>query len=207
MRSLGVRPLSLAVLLAAATLFATGPAAAGVYESNGEIGLDFGGIQPDGGRDDLEENRIGFRGGYHLSDRFQLEGQLFGFDVEEGREQREVGAFLLNAVFNFHPSESVVPYVLIGVGGVDLDLGDDRHSHGHSRGHHDDDGEPAVQLAVGSRFFFGRGRTGVRLEASLLAFEDDLDRDRELVSLVAGLTWRLGKYRPSKVTVVGAPGR
>ena len=204
MSTAGIRPLCLAGLLAVVPVLAAAPAAAGVFEANGEIGFDLGGIQPDGGRDDHEESRIGIRGGYHLNDRFQLEGQLFGFESDEGRHRRTFGAALINAVFNFHPNDRTVPYLLVGVGAVDLDLDDDRHSHGHSD---DDEEQDALQLAVGSRFFFGQGRTGIRIEASLLAFEDDFGRDRELLSFVGGLTWRLGKYRPSKVTVVGQPGR
>ena len=63
-----------------------------------------------------------------------------------------MGAFLVNGVFNFHPSEIVVPYALVGVGRVAvLDL---RTS---SDSGFDEDG-PAFQVAGGVRLFFGKSK-------------------------------------------------
>ncbi len=195
-------------LLLLPALVAGSPAAAGVFEGNGEIGFDLGVADGDG--QDTNEGRFAIRGGYHLNDRFQLEAQIFGVNSDRF-DGEALGAAFANAVFNWHPNETIVPYVLAGVGVVSLGFDDHRH-HQHGRHHrhdyhsYDDDyeGRGAVQVGVGSRFFFGKGAaTAVRIEASLLAFEDNFERERDLLSLTVGLTWRLGKYRPPKVTVVG----
>ncbi len=195
------------------------PALAGVYAGNGEIGFDFGWVDPNGA-DYGDESRATFRGGYHFTDLFQLEGQLIGIGADGPDGVDALGGIFANAVFNFHPSETIVPYVLVGLGAVEMESFPYYHCHGdhgrschhgrrgdddHYRYHDDYEASGAVQVGIGSRFFFGSGRTAVRIEASMMAFEDDFDRDRELLSLSVGFTWRLGKSRPPKVTVPGGP--
>ena len=193
------------------------PASAGVFEGNGEIGFDFGWVDLEGRdyRGGAGQGRFTLRGGYHLNDHFQLEAQLIGTEFDGPGGGDSLGGIFANAVFNFHPGEVVVPYVLVGVGAVSLESafghGHDGHHHSlhsphspHSHSYDDEyEGSGALQLGVGSRFFFGPGRTAIRLEASVLAFEDEFDREHSLLSLSVGLTWRLGKYKPPKVTVVG----
>ncbi len=194
------------------------PAFGGVFEGNGEIGFDLGWVDLDGRNND-EEGRVTFRGGYHFTDYFQLEGQILGIGTGGPERVEALGGIFANAVFNWHAAETVVPYVLVGLGAVEMesfpysayhchDQGRTCHHshHGHDdrHGYYDDDqASGAVQVAVGSRFFFGRGRTAFRIEGSLLAFEDDFDRERELLSLSVGLTWRLGKYRGPAASVAG----
>jgi len=192
--------------------FLAAPASGGVSGGNGEIGFDLGWVHLDG-RDYGDEGRFTIRGGYHFNDWFQLEAQILGIGSDGPERVEALGGVLANAVFNFHPGETVVPYVLVGLGAVESEsypfsrchgghgraCRDDRHGY-----HHEDyQASGAVQLGVGSRFFFGQGRTAVRVEASLLAFEDDFDRGRELLSLAVGLTWRLGRQRPLAATVAG----
>ena len=199
---------------------AAGPAAGGVFEGNGEVGFDVGWVDLDG-RDGGDEGRVTIRGGYHLNDLFQLEGQLFAIGTAGPYNVDTVSGIFANAVFNFHPGETVIPYVLVGLGVVETESFLHFRCHGYPgrpgrpcygddhryRGHDDHEASGAIQVGAGARFFFGRSRTAVRLEASVMACEDDFDRDRELLSLSAGLTWRLGKRRPPKVTVAGGSDR
>ncbi len=190
------------------------PASAGVHAGNGEIGFDVGWVVIDGA-DYGDEGRSTFRGGYHFTDLFQLEGQLIGIGGSGPEGVEALGGIFANAVFNFHPSETIVPYVLVGLGAVEMESFPYYHCHGghgsschhghdgHHGFHDDYEASGALQLGVGSRFFFGSGRTAVRVEAAMMAFEDDFDRDRELLSLSVGFTWRLGRNRAPKVTVPG----
>ncbi len=193
------------------------PASGGVAGGNGEIGFDFGWAHLDG-RDHGDGGRFTFRGGYHFNDFFQLEAQILGIGADSRQDVEALGGVFTNAVFNWHPGETIVPYVLVGLGVMESEPLTYYQCHGGPGGHggsshrdhhgsyHDDDYEAsgAVQVGVGSRFFFGQGRTAVRVEASLLAFEDDFYRQRELVSLSVGLTWRLGKNRPRAGTTAGS---
>jgi len=168
------------------------PVDAGVGEGNGEIGFDFGFIDFDSNINAETGGRLTFRGGYHFSNLFQLEGMIITANVSDfGRPGYHVqntwlGAFLVNAVFNFHPSTNVVPYALAGVGRVavlDLSTG--------SGPNFDEDG-PAFQAAGGVRLFFGDSkRAAVRLELSLLG-ERTFDVQSIHTSLTVGFTWRLG---------------
>ncbi len=180
------------------------PAFGGVFERNGEVGFDIGWVDFNS-RGYGEEGRVSFRGGYHFTDLFQLEGQVIGIGKGGPDGVEALGGIFTNAVFNWHPAETVVPYVLVGLGMVEMERISYYHCHGgdgsschydrHRDGRYYEDYEPkgAVQVAGGSRFFFGRGRTAVRVEGSLMAFEDDFGRDRELLSFSVGLTWRLGR--------------
>lgn len=168
------------------------PVHAGVGEGNGEIGFDFGFIDFDSNINSETGGRLTFRGGYHFSDLFQLEGMIITANVSDfGRpgyhsQNTSMGAFLVNAVFNFHPSPNVVPYALAGVGRVGiLDLSTD------SGAKFDEDG-PAFQVAGGVRLFFGDSkRAAVRLELSFLG-ERTFDEESIHTSLMVGFTWRLG---------------
>ncbi len=209
-----------AVLFLFMTPLLTAPASAGVYAGNGEIGFDIGWVDLDGANYG-DQGRSTFRGGYHFTDLFQLEGQLIGIGTAGPEGVEALGGIFANAVFNFHPSETIVPYVLVGLGAVEMESfpyyhchgrhgSSCHHGHGSDHGHdshygyHDDyQASGALQVGVGSRFFFGSGRAAVRVEAAMMAFEDDFDRDRELLSLAVGFTWRLGRNRAPKVTVAG----
>lgn len=182
---------SLLLLLCLLVFFAC-PVDAGIGEGNGEIGFDFGFIDFDSNINSETGGRLTFRGGYHFSDLFQLEGMIIAANVSDfGRhgyylQNTSMGAFLVNAVFNFHPSPNVVPYVLAGVGRVGiLDL-----STGTAAGF-DEDG-PAIQAAGGVRLFFGDSkRAAVRIELSFLG-DRTFDEDSVHTSLTVGFTWRLG---------------
>jgi len=167
------------------------PAEAGVGQGNGEIGFEFGLMEFDSNTNAETGGRFSIRGGYHFTDLFQLEGEILAANATDleipgvGFQNTSICAFLVNGVFNFHPSPNVVPYALAGVGRVGvLDLEVANVSY-------DEDG-PAFQAAGGVRLFFGKKkRSAVRLELSLL-LEDTFDQTSTHASLTAGFTWRLG---------------
>lgn len=168
----------------ALTLVLASPATADIGDSDAEIGLDVGLVELDFSGD--TEVRFGVRGGYFFTERFELEAQAWRAETEIPGFDVSLTAYLLNAVFNFHPRERMVPYVLVGAGRADAEA--DRVGPGRDR----DFDSFAYQVAAGSRFFFSSGgRTAVRLELSML-FEETLDATREHLGLTVGLSWRLG---------------
>lgn len=189
----------LLVLTLAPVLLVATPALAGIGGQNGEIGFDFGYTDVDA---DLSGNggaRLAFRGGYHFTRLFQIEGQSVGMAADDtttgGTDVTTIiGAFFVNGVFNFHsPKNHVVPYVLAGVGIATVRLDFDFFGEVEDTG-------GAWQIAGGSRFFFGRSkRAALRLEASFMKHRTtDLfisPGDGEAfseASLTAGFTWRIG---------------
>jgi len=168
------------------------PAEAGIGEGNGEIGFAFGFMDFDPNINAETGGRFDFRGGYHFTSLFQLEGQILSANVTDFQrpgysfQNTSMGAFLVNGVFNFHPSQNVVPYALGGVGRVGvLDIAT-------TSGAGFDEDAPAFQAAGGVRLFFGKSkRAAVRLELSFLR-EGTFDEDSTHTSLTVGFTWRLG---------------
>jgi opacity protein-like surface antigen len=158
------------------------PAAADVREGNGEIGFDFGFTDFDSEVADDDADRFVIRGGYHFSDLFQLEGHLAVSNADEVFLETTLSTLMVNAVFNFHPKDTIVPYVFVGAGRANLEF--DFFS--------EDDDALAAQVGGGSRFFFGKNkRVAVRVELSHLT-EDTFDETSEHTSFVVGFTWRLG---------------
>ena len=89
---------------------------------------------------------------------------------------------MVNAVFNFHPKDSIEPYVLGGVGRANLSV--DTPTGNFS------DGSNAIQVAVGSRFFFGaKKNAGLRVEIASLN-EKTFDESSIHTDLNVGFTWR-----------------
>ena len=180
-------------------LLPVGPALAGIGKHNGEIGFDFGSGRFDRNLTDSTGARFTIRGGYHFTDWFQIEGENVGMATSGplGGVDSDVtiGASFVNGVFNLFHSKNgvVVPYVLGGVGLATVRI----HFDGFGN---DDDTGGASQLAIGSRFFFGRHKgAAVRVEADLMrhrttgfAIADQRYREK---SFTAGFTWRLGARR------------
>ena len=180
-------------------LVATAPALAGVKKGNGELGFDFGLADLDSDLTGESGARFTLRGGYHISDWFQIEAMDAGMAADgsplgSSTGDTLIGAFFINGVFNFHPGKgSVVPYVLVGLGlaTVRIDL---------PGGELEDTGG-ASQFAAGSRFFFGKTkRTAVRVEAGVMRHDtSDLfineDESFSETWLTAGFTWRLGSEK------------
>ena len=188
----------LLVVTSIAVLMAATPALAGIGKHNGEIGFDFGYAQFDKDLADKNGARATLRGGFHVTDWFQIEGEdvymatsetVAGTDIDTS-----IAAFFVNGVFNFHPGRGgVVPFVL---GGIGLTTIREKLSPG---GRLDDTGGTS-QIAAGSRFFLGRNkRAAVRVEASVMRHKTSgliiPSQDFTEKILTAGFTWRLGGER------------
>ena len=180
------------VLVPCLLVILTVPAEAGIGQGNGEIGFGFGFMDFDSNINAETGGRFAIRGGSHFTNLFQLEGQILSANATDfvrpgyAVQNTSMGAFLVNGVFNFHASEVVVPYALVGVGRVAvLDLTP------FSSGDFDEDG-PAFQAAGGVRLFFGqKKRAAVRIELSLLR-DETFDESSTHTSLTVGFTWRIG---------------
>jgi hypothetical protein len=172
-----------------AVLLAGSPALAGIGKGNGEIGFDFGATSFDSEVSSKAAGRLVFRGGYHFSKWFELEGEssVSAHVDYRGTLNRRADIVLqtlfLNAVLSLHSqSGNVVPYLLLGMGRASLDF---------PRANLEDSGA-AKQFGVGCRFFFGdAGRAAFRLQAGRL-MEDTFDETSTHTNYVAGFTWRLG---------------
>jgi len=167
------------------------PLLAGIGKGNSEIGFDFGYTRFDPDLVDGGGFREAFRGGYHFSPLFELEGQAsvsiivdvdttnHGVDVDN-----RLAALMANGVFNFHPGKgNIVPYILGGVGRARLSFFSSDFR----------DSGSAWQVAGGCRFFFGdEGQVAFRLEYARLSSKL-FDTTGVYQSFTAGFTWRLGK--------------
>lgn len=176
------------VVMCTAILFGS-PALAGIGKGNGEIGFDFGATGFDSEVSGKSAFRLAFRGGYHFSKWFELEGEssASAHVSRQGLNQYEADIVLatvfVNGVFNFHSkSGNVVPYLLAGIGRARLDF---------PLANVNDTGA-ARQIGAGCRFFFGDDdQVAFRLQASRL-MEDTFDETSTHLNYVAGFTWRLG---------------
>jgi opacity protein-like surface antigen len=175
------------LLVAVAISMATGLAVGGIGGGNGEIGFDFGFAQLDDEVSGDSGGRFSIRGGYFFTDLFQLEGQSAAIVVSEAEGTNidiSLSTFFINAVFNFHPSDQLVPYALVGYGTANLEF---------SNGGSIDDNSGAWQVAAGTRFFIGKSkRASVRVDLSYMS-EETFDESSSHFSAVVGFSWRLGQ--------------
>jgi opacity protein-like surface antigen len=159
-------------------------AAGGIGAGNGEIGFDLGILILDSDKGDDTGGLVAIRGGYFFSNLFEIEGEVkYSYTPELGGGDTDLvlGGVFLNAVFNFGSSEKVVPYLRAGVG----------YAYAEVWNHYDDDDNgTASQFGFGARFFVGN-TMAIRVEATYI-LEDTFDDDGGHISVVAGLTWRLG---------------
>jgi len=176
------------VVMCTVILFGS-PALAGIGKGNGEIGFDFGATSFDSEVSGKGAGRLAFRGGYHLSKWFELEGEtsasVHGNLQGQTRNEADIvlATLFVNGVFNFHSrSGNVVPYLLAGIGRARLDF---------PLANFNDTG-PARQIGGGCRFFFGdEDQVAFRLQVARL-MEDTFDETSTHLNYVAGFSWRLG---------------
>jgi hypothetical protein len=165
------------------------PALAGIGKGNGEIGFDFGVTGFDSDVSGKSAFRLAFRGGYHFSKWFELEGEsaasvhIVGQGFNKDEADIVLATIFVNGVVNFHSkSGNVVPYLLAGIGQARLDF---------PLVNVNDTGA-ARQFGAGCRFFFGEhDQVAFRLQAGRL-MEDTFDQTSTHTNYVAGFTWRLG---------------
>jgi opacity protein-like surface antigen len=167
------------------------PASAGIGKGNGEIGVDVGWLELDS--DFVEDRALGLavRGGYFFTDLLEVEGQLSSFYTTDiFSEDLTFRTFFINVVFNFRPTENIVPYALGGVGLVNQDIDP---TSGPWPGDDADDSSSAYLLGGGSRFFLGKKKKiAIRAELTFLG-ENTFDQSSTHARIVVGVTWRLGK--------------
>lgn len=167
-------------------LLSTAPARAQLQAGDWELGFGLGATRFDTGSGEEEERRSEIRGGYFLTDRFELEAQVSRADA---LFDATLDTAMVNVVFNFGPHGPAIPYVLAGVGGARIQ---DAPFFWEEGAEEVDEEGLAVQAGLGTRIFFGSSRVAARLEASILS-EELLDERREHLSLTAGLLWRIGR--------------
>ena len=128
-----------------------------------------------------DERRFGTGPGRGDSAEFDAHrcGGLGRLDIEENLD-----AIFVNAVFNFHRSEGMVPYFLAGLGAATREQ--------EIEGLSVDEDSTAYLVGAGSRIFLGRySRLAFRVEA-LYMIEDTFDETAGHFAASVGLTWRIG---------------
>lgn len=173
-------------LFALAGLALPFPALAQVQDGDFEIGFGLGIVRLDGALTDEEDLRAEVRGGWFLSDHFELELQAARLDGGLFNETLDLA--MVNAVWNFQPSQRAVPYVLAGVG--QGRLSGDRAGSFFETDEFEETGL-AYQAAAGLRYFF-TPRFALRVEAAL-TFDETLEETSRAESATAGLVWRIGR--------------
>ena len=158
-------------------------------QGTGEIGAGFGYTSIDSDKsvsgDGDSGTAIGVRGGYNFTKLFELEGQIGDMSSSNSGVDTGMNTYMVNAVFNFHPNDAIVPYVLGGVGHTSLSYDTPIGSIS--------DSSSAYQVAVGSRFYFGAAKkAGVRVEIASLN-ESTFDESSTHNDLNVGFTWRFGR--------------
>jgi hypothetical protein len=179
---------TLVLLVLAASLVATPAMAAGVGKGNGEIGFDFVGYTKFDS--DVTEESGGlftFRGGYHFTKTFQIEGEITASVAEDFGGDVILTRTMVNAVFNLHPGKgTITPYFLVGAGSATLEFDDTFFGDG-------DDSDIAYQGGFGCRFFFGKkDRVAVRIEGNAFN-EGTFDETSTHLNARVGFTWALGQ--------------
>jgi len=165
------------------------PALAGIGQGNGEIGFDYGSTDYDSDTGLDSSDSLSLRGGYFMTNLFQVEGQYMSADSKTETLGTDIDAstdlLMVNGVFNFHPNKEITPYVLVGMGRADVTV--------DSLGVSADDSGMAYQLGAGSRFFFGKNkRAAFRVDLSRVS-QDTFDESTTNTTFAGGFTWRLGK--------------
>ena len=180
-----------------AVLVFSAPALAATSKSNnksggngGEIGFGIGQSDVSSDTSGLDSAQfIGIRGGYHLNNQWQIEGQFASSsdsgDISGTSVDTTMRLIMVNGVMNFHPrKKEVVPYVMAGVGRADVEV--------DASGTSASDNSVAYQIGGGTRIFFGKNKTmAFRADLSLLK-DSSFDDSSTLTTVTAGITWKLG---------------
>lgn len=177
-----MRKAFLFVVLAA--LVVSLPARAAAGQRSGEIGADVGYTDFDSDVTTESGTDFALRGGYNFTKLFEIEGQLAQSSASDSGADISMNTMMVNAVFNFHAKDTIIPYVLGGLGQANLEFDTPLGNV--------DDSAGAYQLAFGTRFFFGESqRAGLRVELSTLS-EKTFDETSRHSGLNVGFTWKLG---------------
>ena len=173
-----------------ALLAVTAPSYAAIAKGNGEVGFDYGQMSYDSDTNLDSSDNLSVRGGYFMTDLFQIEGQYSTADskteVVPGMDVKaSTDMIMVNGVFNFMPKKDINPFVLVGVGQSDVTV--------DANGISQDDSGTAYQIAAGSRFFFGKAkRAAFRLDVSMIN-QDTFNETQTNTTFAGGFTFKLGK--------------
>ncbi len=132
---------------------------------------------------------LGVRGGYHLNDQFQVEGQIASSsengDIAGTSVDTTMRLYMVNGVMNFHPrNKEFMPYVMAGIGRADVSV--------DVSGTSASDNGVAYQIGGGTRIFFGKTKTmAFRADLALLK-ENTFSDSTTFTTVSAGITWKLG---------------
>jgi opacity protein-like surface antigen len=177
--------------LAFLALLVTAPSFAAIKQGNGEVGFDYGQTSYDSDTQLDSSDNLSLRGGYFMTDLFQIEGQYATADskteVVPGSDiKASTDVLMVNGVFNFMPKKDINPFVLVGIGQADVSVKDDF-------GNSASDSGMAYQIAAGSRFFFGKAkRAAFRLDVSMIN-QDTFNETQTNTTFAGGFTFKLGK--------------
>ena len=119
--------------------------------------------------------RLAFRGGYRLTRRFELEGDLAVALSDDGSAC--LATLLVDGVLGFRAGKGVQPYMLAGIGPANLDLDGD------------DDTGFAWKAGTGMRLYPGRERkVAMRLEVAAVS-DRTFGASHLSKNLLLGVTW------------------
>ena len=159
-------------------------AVAEVEAGDWEVGFDIGETDFDQDVADGSDIRVGGRMGFFFTDHFELEGQVAVSSTDDAGVDLDLTTGMVNAVFNFNPGGSFVPYIFVGAGVATLDVG--FAGPGFTVADISDESF-AYQGGVGGRIFFG-GDFALRLELSQLV-EETFGESSEHTSGTVGVSW------------------
>ena len=175
--------------IAFAALLFVSPAMAGIGEGDTEIGFDFGQTAYDDAVMDETGTTFAIRGGHLLTPMIEVEGQYLNSSENASVLGTSVDTtmqlLMVNGLFNFHPTDDIVPYVLVGLGRASLDI--------DVAGVSFDDDSMAYQFGGGSRFYFGAAkRSAFRFDLTFVN-EDTFSQSSTHTNVTGGFTWKLGR--------------
>jgi OOP family OmpA-OmpF porin len=185
---------ALSICLMVCLLFIARTAAAGIRAGAITLSPSMGGYYFEGNQNLDEEFAYGLGVGYHFDTHWAAEAVLNYVDTEfekGGRKGDSVDTYLyhVDALYHFMPAEKLVPYLAIGVGGIDVNPEKTKADH-----------DVAANYGAGIKYFISENvalRADVR---HVISF----DETHNNLIYTAGVTFLFGGERARKA-VVEAP--
>ena len=164
------------------------PAHAEIAKGNSVVGVNYGSTSYDSKTDLDSSSSIALRGGYFMTNLFQIEGQFANADTNSktnSDDKVSTDLMMVNGVFNFMNKKSITPYALVGVGQAKVDVNP-------ALGSSQSDSATAYQIGAGTRFFIGKEkRAAIRIDVARVT-EDTFSEKSTNTTVAGGFSWRLG---------------
>jgi opacity protein-like surface antigen len=167
------------------------PAHAEIAKGNSEVGVNYGSTSYDSKADLDSSSQMALRGGYFLTNLFQVEGQFANADTNSKAntdDKVSTDLMMVNGVFNFMNKKSITPYALVGLGQAKVDVNP-------AIGSSQSDSATAYQIGAGTRFFFGKEkRAAFRVDVARIT-EDKLFNSSDKTTntnISGGFSWKFG---------------